>query len=71
MLSMIDEFDKKKDIHVVDNNGDKRQEWKKNALHQVLSEATVFTSFDLFLAELPFPQLSAPSTLVLILEVPR
>ena len=26
---MIDEFDKKKDIHVVDNNGDKRQEWKK------------------------------------------
>ena len=44
---------------------------KKNALHQVLSEATVFTSFDLFLAELPFPQLSAPSTLVLILEVPR
>ena len=44
---------------------------KKNALHQVLSEANVFTSFDLFLAELPFPQLSAPSTLVLILEVPR
>ena len=29
MLSMIDEFDKKKDIHVVDNNGDKRPEWKK------------------------------------------
>ena len=70
MLSMIDEFDKKKDIHVVDNNGDKRPEWKK-ALHQVLSEATVFTSFDLFLAELPFPQLSAPTTLVLIFEVPR
>ena len=69
---MIDEFDKKKDIHVVDNNGDKRAKMKKkNALHQVLSEATVFTSLDLFLAELPFPQLSAPSTLVLILEVPR
>lgn len=63
---MIDEFDKKKDIHVVDNNGDKRPEW-----HPVLSEATVFTSFDLFLAELPFPQLSAPTTLVLIFEVPR
>ena len=44
---------------------------EKKALHQVLSEATVFTSFDLFLAELPFPQLSAPSTLVLIFEVPR
>ena len=28
---------------------------KKKALHQVLSKATVFTSFDLFLAELPFP----------------
>ena len=26
MLSMIDEFDKKKDIHLVDNNGDKRPE---------------------------------------------
>ena len=26
---MIDEFDKKKDIHVVDNSGDKRPEWKK------------------------------------------
>ena len=44
---------------------------EKKALHQVLSEATVFTSFDLFLAELPFPQLSAPTTLVLIFEVPR
>ena len=32
MLSMIDEFDKKKDIHVVDNNGDKRQEWKKKRI---------------------------------------
>lgn len=28
---------------------------EKKALHQVLSEATVFTSFDLLLAELPFP----------------
>ena len=28
---------------------------EKKALHQVLSKATVFTSFDLFLAELPFP----------------
>ena len=28
---------------------------KKKALHQVLSKATVFTSFDLLLAELPFP----------------
>ena len=44
---------------------------EKKALHQVLSEATVFTSFDLFLAELPFAQLSGPSTLVLIFEVPR
>ena len=44
---------------------------EKKALHQVLSKATVFTSFDLFLAELPFPQLSAPTTLVLIFEVPR
>ena len=44
---------------------------EKKALHQVLSEATVFTSFDLFLTELPFPQLSAPTTLVLIFEVPR
>ena len=26
---MTDEFDKKKDIHVVENYGDKRQEWKK------------------------------------------
>ena len=26
MLSMIDEFDKKKDIHLVDNSGNKRQE---------------------------------------------
>ena len=44
---------------------------EKKALHQVLSKATVFTSFDLFLAELPFPQLSASSTLVLIFEVSR
>ena len=28
---------------------------EKKALHQVLSKGTVFTSFDLFLAELPFP----------------
>ena len=48
-----------------------RGENEKKSLHQVLSEATVFTSFDLFLAELPFPQLSGPSTLVLIFEVPR
>lgn len=27
---MIDEFDKKKDIHVVENSGDKRPEWKKS-----------------------------------------
>lgn len=61
---MIDEFDKKKDIQVVDNNGMvTRGQNEKKALHQVLSEATVFTSFALFLAELPFPQLSGPSTL--------
>ena len=53
---MIDEFDKKKDIQVVDNNGMvTRGQNEKKALHQVLSKATVFTSFDLFLAELPFP----------------
>lgn len=29
---MIDELDKSKDIHVVDNNGDKRKEWKKKSI---------------------------------------
>ena len=43
---------------------------EKKALHQVLSKGTVFTSFDLFLAELPFPQLYGPNTLVLLFEVP-
>lgn len=27
---MIDDFDKEKDIHLVDNSGNKRQEWKKS-----------------------------------------
>ena len=43
---------------------------EKKALHQVLSKGTVFTSFDLFLAELLFPRLYGPNTLVLLFEVP-
>ena len=35
--------------------GQNEKKKKKKALHQVLSKATVFTSFDLLLAELPFP----------------
>ena len=44
---------------------------KQKTLHQVLSKGTVFTSFDLFLAEFPFPQSSGPSTLLLMFEVSR